>query len=252
MPPSLKERLKNGEKLVGTLVTLPSPEVAEIMALVGFDYVWIETEHAPTDFVQAQLMIQAVGGRCPCLVRIVENRESWIKKALDTGCSGVVVPLVMSAAEAKSAVDCCLYPPAGRRSVGIARAHEYGMSFQDYVERANEEVVIVVQVEHRVAVENIQSILGVPGIDAIFIGPYDLAASFGLPGEITHPEVQQAVEEVKGRCQKAAIPVGIFTNDSQAAKRFMDEGFTLIALGLDSIYLWRAARAALGQLRQGT
>ncbi|MBP1727350.1 MAG: rhmA 1, partial [Deltaproteobacteria bacterium] len=85
MSPSLKERLKGGETLVGTLVTLPSPEIAEIMALVGFDYVWIETEHAPTDFVRAQMMIQAVGGRCPCLVRIVENRESWIKKALDTG-----------------------------------------------------------------------------------------------------------------------------------------------------------------------
>jgi len=249
MSPSLKERLKGGETLVGTLVTLPSPEIAEIMALVGFDYVWIETEHAPTDFVQAQMMIQAVGGRCPCLVRIVENRESWIKKALDTGCSGIVVPLVMSAAEAKSAVDCCLYPPAGRRSVGIARAHDYGMSFQDYVKRANDEVVVVIQVEHRAAVESIESIVAVPGIDAVFIGPYDLSASFGMPGEITHPQVQQAIAEVKRRCDKAGIPVGIFTGDSRAAQQYIKEGFRLIALGLDSIYLWNAAKAALDQLK---
>lgn len=252
MPPSLKARLKGGETLVGTLVTLPSPEIAEIMALVGFDYVWIETEHAPTDFVQAQMMIQAVGNRCPCLVRIVENRESWIKKALDTGCSGVVVPLVKSAPEAKSAVDWCLYPPTGGRSVGIGRAHDYGMSFQDYVKRANDEVVVVIQVEHRAAVENIEAILAVPGIDVVFIGPYDLSASFGIPGEISHPQVQQAIDAVKGRCDEAGIPAGIFTTDSRAAKQYIQEGFRFIALGLDSIYLWSAAKAALDGVRGPT
>jgi 2-keto-3-deoxy-L-rhamnonate aldolase RhmA len=249
MRDSLKARLKRGETIVGTLVTLPSPEIAEIMALVGFDYLWIETEHAPTDFVQAQMMIQAVGNRCPCLVRIVENRESWIKKALDTGCSGVVVPLVMSAAEAKRAVDCCLYPPAGRRSVGIARAHDYGMSFHNYVQRANEEIATVIQVEHREAVENIESIVAVPGIDAVVIGPYDLSASFGMPGEITHSQVQQAIGEVKRWCDKTGIPAGIFTSDSSAAKQYIEDGFRLIALGLDSIYLWKAAKAALDQLK---
>ncbi|HVO83027.1 MAG TPA: aldolase/citrate lyase family protein [Syntrophobacteria bacterium] len=249
MPPSLKARLAGGETLVGTLVTLPSSEIAEIMALVGFDYVWIETEHAPTDLVQAQMMIQAVGNRCPCLVRIVENRESWIKKALDTGCSGIVVPLVMSAAEAKSAVDWCRYPPAGTRSVGIARAHDYGMSFQNYVKKANDEVVVVIQVEHRAAVENIEAILAVPGIDAVFIGPYDLSASFGMPGEISHPQVQRAIDAVKRRCDKVGVPAGIFTTDSRAARRYMEDGFSLIALGLDSIYLWSAAKGALDAVR---
>jgi 2-keto-3-deoxy-L-rhamnonate aldolase RhmA len=252
MPPSLKARLKSGEILVGTLATLPSPAIAEIMALVGFDYVWIETEHAPTDLVQAQMMIQAVGNRCPCLVRIVENRESWIKKALDTGCSGIVVPLVMSAAEAKTAVDWCRYPPAGKRSVGIARAHDYGMSFQDYVNKANDEVVVVIQVEHKAAVENIEAILAVPGIDAVFIGPYDLSASFGMPGDISHPEVQQAIDAVKHQCDKVGIPAGIFTTDSRAARQYIEDGFRLIALGLDSIYLWSAAKAALDAVRGPT
>jgi 2-keto-3-deoxy-L-rhamnonate aldolase RhmA len=249
VPQDLKARLRRGETLIGTLVTVPSPEVAELMALAGFDYVWIEMEHAPTDFVRAQMMIQAVGGRCPSLVRIVENREAWIKKALDTGCSGIVIPLVMSAAEAKSAVDCCLYPPAGTRSVGIARAHDYGMSFRHYVKRANEEIVIVIQVEHRAAVENIGSIVAVPGIDAIFVGPYDLSGSFGVPGEITHPEVQRAVGEVKRHCDTAGLPVGIFAEESGAAKRYINEGFRLIALGLDSAYLWKAAKAALDAIK---
>jgi 2-keto-3-deoxy-L-rhamnonate aldolase RhmA len=197
-------------------------------------------------------MIQAVGGRCPCLVRIADHGESWIKKALDTGCSGIVVPLVISAGEAKSAVACCLYPPAGRRSVGIARAHGYGMSFQEYVQRANDEVVIVIQVEHRTAVGNIESILAVPGIDAVFVGPYDLSASFGRPGEITHPEVQQAIEEVKRQCRRAGVPAGIFTTDSGAAKRYIEEGFRLIALGLDSVYLWQAAKADLDSVRNAS
>jgi len=249
MPQDLKARLKRGETLVGTLVTFPSPEVAELMALAGFDYVWIEMEHAPTDFVQAQLMIQAIGGRCPSLVRIVENREAWIKKALDTGCSGIVVPLVMSAAEARTAVDCCLYAPAGRRSVGMSRAHGYGMSFQDYVKRANDQIVIVIQIEHRAAVENMESILAVPGIDAVVIGPYDLSASFGVPGELAHPEVQQAIGAVKHHCDTAGIPAGIFADDSRAAKRYLNEGFRLIALGLDAVYLWRAAKAALDEIK---
>jgi 2-keto-3-deoxy-L-rhamnonate aldolase RhmA len=104
-------------------------------------------------------------------------------------------------------------------------------------------------VEHRAAVENIEAILAVPGIDAVFIGPYDLSASFGMPGDISHPQVKQAIDAVKRRCDKAGIPVGIFTTDSRAARQHIEDGFRLIALGLDSIYLWSAAKAALDELR---
>jgi len=246
---TLKTRLKEGEALVGTLVTLASTDVAEIISLVGFDYVWIETEHAPTDFLQAQMMIQAVGGRSPCLVRIPENKAVWFKKALDIGCDGVVVPQVKSATEAQEAVAHCLYPPDGQRSVGISRAHNYGLAFQDYVSRVNEELLIVLQVEHIEGVRNIESIVAVPGISAIFVGPFDLSGSLGLLGQITHPQVQEAIDEIAQHCQAAGVPLGIFAVDAQAAKVAIEQGFRLIALSMDSFFLWQAAQAALAEVR---
>lgn len=249
MANNFKERLKNGEILAGPLVTLASPEVAEIMALAGFDYLWIETEHATTNFAQAQLMIQAVGGRCPCLVRIPENKEVWFKKALDTGCDGIVVPQVKSAAEARAAVECCLYPPAGRRSVGVSRAHGYGMTFQDYVDRINAELVIVLQVEHIEGVRNVESIVRVAGIDAIFVGPFDLSGSMHRLGQIADPEVREAIETVRRHCRQAGLPVGIFAVDTDFARQSIQAGFNLLALGMDTFYLWQSARAALRQIR---
>ena len=246
---SFKTRLRNGEALIGSLVTLSSPDVAEIMALVGFDYLWIDMEHAPIDFAHVQAMIQAVGGRCPCLVRVPENSEVWIKKALDTGCDGIIVPQVKSAAEAKEAIACCLYSPAGKRSVGIARAHGYGMSFQDTVHKANEDLMIVLQVEHIEGVRNIESIVNVPGIDVIFIGPFDLSGSLGVLGQVDHPQVQEAIEEIHRHCAEARVPAGIFVVDAESAKLSIEEGFSLIALSMDSFYLWKSAKAALDKAR---
>jgi 2-keto-3-deoxy-L-rhamnonate aldolase RhmA len=244
-----KARLKNRETLVGPLVTIASTDVAEIMSLVGFDYLWIDTEHGPADSVHAQMLIQAAAGRCPCLVRIQENKEVWFKKALDTGCDGIVVPQVRSAAEAKRAIEWCLYPPAGERSVGVTRAHDYGMSFQEYVRTVNDELTIVLQVEHADGVRNIESIVDVPGIDAILIGPFDLSGSLNLLGQIAHPQVQEAIGEIRCHCERAGVPVGIFAVDAEAAIDAIEQGFTLIALGLDTMYLWTSAKAALDAVR---
>jgi 2-keto-3-deoxy-L-rhamnonate aldolase RhmA len=249
MVKGFKARLRNRETLVGPLVTITATEIAEIMSLVGFDYLWIDTEHGPADYVHAQMLIQAAAGRCPCLVRIPENKEVWFKKALDIGCDGIVVPQVRSAAEAKNAIEWCLYSPAGGRSVGITRAHNYGMSFQEYVRAVNDELTIVLQVEHVDGVRNIESIVGVPGIDAILIGPFDLSGSLNLLGQITHPQVQEAIEEIRRHCERAGVPVGIFAVDAEAALDAIEQGFTLIALGLDSMYLWKSAKAALDTVR---
>ncbi len=246
---SLKTRLRNRETLVGPLVTLASPDVAEIMAFVGFDYLWIETEHAPTDFVQAQMMVQAVGGRCPCLVRIPANEEVWVKKALDIGCDGIVVPQIRSAEQVKAVVEWCLYPPAGKRSVGISRAHDYGMSFQEYVEKANAALAIVIQVENVEAVQDIQAIVGVPGIDAVFVGPFDLSGSLGVLGQINHPDVQEAITVVKRHCRDVNVPMGIFALDAPSARQAIGDGFCLIALSMDSVFLWQSAKVALEQVR---
>jgi len=249
MEHDLKSRLARGDTLVGPLLTLPSPEIAEIMSSVGFDYLWIETEHAPMNFAQAQMMIQAVGGRCPCVVRVPENGEVWIKRVLDIGWDGIVIPQIRSAAEAEEAIRCCLYPPAGKRGIGIGRAHGYGMSFQDYVAVANERLAIILQVEHVDGVRNIGSIVNTPGIDAILIGPYDLSGSLGLLGQVDHPRVREAIREITLQCQAARVPVGIFAGDAQAARRYVADGATLIAMGLDVLYLWKSAKQALDEVR---
>jgi 2-dehydro-3-deoxyglucarate aldolase/4-hydroxy-2-oxoheptanedioate aldolase len=230
---------------------MPSLEVAEIMACVGFDYLWIETEHAPMDFVHAQSLIQAVGGRCPCLVRIPDKQEVWVKKALDIGCDGIVVPQIRSAAEAREIVEWSLYPPDGRRSVGVSRAHSYGMSFQDTVDTVNDELVIVLQAEHTDAVQNIVSIAQVPGIAAVLIGPFDLSGSLGVLGEVDHPRVLGAIETVRQHCQAAGLPLGIFAADVAMAREYIDQGFRLIALSMDAIFLWQSAQAALTEVRAG-
>jgi len=248
---NMKQRLRQHQPLIGTLITIPSPDVAEIMARVGFDYLWIETEHAAMDVAHAQSLIQAVGGRCPCLVRIPDKDEVWVKKALDTGCDGIVVPQIRSADEARQIVAWSLYPPDGRRSVGVSRAHGYGMAFQDYVETVNDELVIVLQAEHTDAVENIAAIVEVAGVHAVLIGPFDLSGSLGVLGQTDHPRVLEAIDTVRRHCQEAGMPLGIFAADVAMARRYIEQGFTLIALGMDAFFLWQSAQEALERCRQG-
>jgi 2-dehydro-3-deoxyglucarate aldolase/4-hydroxy-2-oxoheptanedioate aldolase len=246
---NLKERITQGEPLIGSLVTMGDADVAEVMARVGFDYLWIETEHAPMGLERAQSLLQAVGGRCPCLVRIPEKGEVWVKKALDTGCDGIVVPQIRSADEARQIVAWSLYPPAGQRSVGVSRAHGYGMAFQEYVDRVNDDLVIVLQAEHVEAVQNIESIVEVPGIDAVLVGPFDLSGSLGVLGQTDHPRVLEAIDMIRSHCQAAGMPLGIFAADTATAKRYLDQGFSLIALSMDAFFLWQSAREALTRVR---
>jgi 2-keto-3-deoxy-L-rhamnonate aldolase RhmA len=248
---TFKTRLKQREVLLGPIVTLGSTEVAEILSKVGFDWLWIEMEHAPTGLARVQEMIQATGGRVPCLVRAPWNDSVWIKRILDTGCDGIVIPQIRNAAEAREAVSSCKYPLEGTRSVGIARAQGYGMTLQDYIEHANDRLIVVLQAEHIDAAHNIDSILDVSGFDAVLIGPYDLSASMGIKGQTSHPDVQQAIRKIKGACADRQIPIGLFAVDTDVAKNQINSGCTLIALGVDAMYLWKSAKQAIGDLRQG-
>jgi 2-dehydro-3-deoxyglucarate aldolase/4-hydroxy-2-oxoheptanedioate aldolase len=247
--PGLKERLIARETLIGSIVSTPCLDVAELMARVGFDYLWVETEHSPMGPVDAQAVVQAIGGRCPCLMRIPDKQEVWVKKALDIGCDGIVVPHIRSAAEARQIVEWSLYPPDGQRSVGISRAHGYGITLQETIDTANDDLVIVLQAEHADAVKNIASIAQVPGIAAVLIGPYDLSGSLGVLGEIDHPRVLEAIETVRHHCQAWEVPLGIFTTDAAKARMYIEEGFSLIALSMDAFFLWQSAQAALAEAR---
>jgi 2-dehydro-3-deoxyglucarate aldolase len=244
-----RTRLLAGELLVGPVVTLPTPEVAEILAGLGFDWLFIDAEHAPIGFRDAQILLQAAGIGCPCLVRVPDGEEVWIKHALDIGAAGVIVPQVHSAEQAERVVRLCKYPPDGSRGVGVARAQGYGSRFNQYVASANEQVVVVIQAESAEAVRNIESIVQVAGVDAVLVGPYDLSASLGKAGELSDPTVVDAIAAVKASCLDAGMRLGVFGADASAVRALIEEGFSLIAVGIDTLFLSRAASEALLQLR---
>jgi 2-keto-3-deoxy-L-rhamnonate aldolase RhmA len=245
----LRERLLEGDLLVGTIVTLPTPEVSEILATAGFDWLFVDVEHAPMGFRDAQVILQAAGNVCPCLVRVPAGEEIWIKKALDIGAAGVIVPQVHAAAQAERIVGLCKYPPEGSRGVGVARAQGYGSRLNEYIATANEQLAVVIQAESEEAVRNIDSIVRVPGVDAIFIGPYDLSSSLGKPGAVTDPEVTGAIAAVRESCSNAGVALGAFGVDALAVQPFIEQAFTLIAVGIDTLYLSRAARDVLSGIR---
>ena len=239
---NFRDRLRKRDLLIGIILTLPAPELAEICADAGFDWLFLDMEHGQLDLKDVQRMCQAVGHRCPCLVRIPANEEAWIKRALDIGVSGLIVPQVKTAEETARAVAPSKYPPEGQRSVGITRAHRYGTQFQEYVNTANQETAIVIQVEHIDSVRNVDRIIEVPGCDAIFIGPYDLSASLGKTGQIGDPEVQQAIARVKSACAAKNFPAGIFVRDFKMARSAAEEGYSLLAVGMDITLFSAAAR----------
>jgi 2-keto-3-deoxy-L-rhamnonate aldolase RhmA len=241
--------LKDNELLLGTVVTLASPEVAEVLSAAGFDWLFIDAEHGPLDALAIQRILQAAGST-PCLVRLARGDEVSIKKALDVGAAGIIAPMINSADQAAEVVRHAKYSPLGTRGVGVGRAHGYGLKFQEYVSRANDETVVVVQAEHIDAVNNIEAIVQVPGVDAMLVGPYDLSASLGRLGEVTHPDVIAAIERVTQVCRAANMPLGIFGMTAEAVRPYIDRGYTLLAVSIDTVLLGTAARQLLVQVKR--
>lgn len=247
---AFRTRLRQRDSLIGPLISLGSPEVAEIFALLGYDWMWIDLEHTPLSLERAQSHIQAIAGRAGTIVRVPWNGPVYIKHALDLGCDGVMVPQVRTAEEARQAVAASKYPPSGIRSVGIARAQQYGLTLQEYVTGANDRVAVILQIEHVDAIPNISDILQVPGVDGIIVGPYDLSASMGMPGQINHPDVVAVIDSIATECKKCEIAWGAFAPGVASAKAHISRGATLIALGTDTIHLGNAARSALAEIKQ--
>lgn len=249
MQDHFRDRLKRFELLLGTMVTLPNPAVAEILAAVGYDWLFVDGEHGPLEIGDVLGILRAVDHRIPCLVRVAATDEAAIKRVLDIGATGVIVPQVNSAEQAAAVVRYARYAPEGARGVGLARAHGYGFRFPEYLAEANQRVVVVVQAEHIQAVDNIESIVRVPGVDAVLLGPYDLSASLGCTGELDHPQVIAAIDRVTSVCRQAKMPLGHFGVSTGAIKPMIDRGYTLITAGVDTLFLGSAAKRMLGELR---
>jgi 2-dehydro-3-deoxyglucarate aldolase len=249
MTNTFRKRLIDGELLIGTMVTLPTPSAAEILAEVGFDWLFIDGEHGPLETGDILAILQAVGHRVPCVVRVPAGDEVPIKKVLDLGASGIIVPQVNTAQQAEDVVRFARYAPQGGRGVGLARAHGYGMRFQEYLASANDLVAVIVQAEHATAVENIDAIVKVPGVDAIQLGPYDLSASLGKMGMIDDPIVTGAIDRITSACQSVGMAKGHFGVNAAAVQPYIEQGYTLITVGVDTLFLGAAAKKALAQLR---
>lgn len=241
--------LKTGKTLWGTLVSLAAPEITEIFADAGYDWLFIDMEHAPLEARDVQRILQAGGENIAGIIRLPANDPVWIKKAMDIGPAGIMLPLVNTAEDARNAVRWSKYPPRGTRSVGVGRVHRYGAELQKVIDTANETTTLVIQVEHITAVENINAIVEVEGIDAILIGPYDLSASMGIPGKVSDPSVQAAIEKVRAACAKKQIPLGIFTASIPYARECARNGFQLIAVGTDTLMLVESSRRMLAELK---
>jgi 2-keto-3-deoxy-L-rhamnonate aldolase RhmA len=223
--------------LAGTLLSISAPQIAEIISDSGFDWVLIDMEHSSISLESVQNALQIMGDKILKIVRVPGNDEIWIKRVLDTGCDGILVPMVNSAAEALKVIQYSKYPLTGKRSVGLSRAHSFGPGFSNYVENANRDVVVMIQIEHREAVQNIDEILKVEGIDSVFIGPYDLSASMGLTGQLGHPEVRAAISLIRDKCRQEGMPYGIFGMTPDSLIPELKSGCTFLLCGVDTAIL---------------
>lgn len=235
--------------LSGTLLSLSAPQVAEIISDSGFDWVLIDMEHSAISLESVQNALQIMGDKILKIIRVPGNDEIWIKRVLDTGCDGILVPMVNSAAEALKVIQYSKYPLTGRRSVGLSRAHSFGPGFGDYVENANSDLVIMIQIEHIKGVENIDEILKVTGIDSVFIGPYDLSASLGLTGQLGHPDVKAAIQTIKDKCRQAGMPYGIFGMTAESLIPEVNDGCTFLLCGVDAAILVNSYKDLLKVLK---
>ncbi len=248
----LKTKLAQSELTIGSWVTLGHTAIAEIMSSAGFDWLVLDMEHSVLELNEIQTIIQVLDGKqCPAIVRLTSNHPDQIKRVMDAGATGVMVPMIKSAADAEAAVNGVYYPPRGQRGVGLARAQGYGASFPAYQQWLESNAVIVAMIEHVDAVDAIDAILAVPGIDAYIIGPYDLSGSMGRPGELNHPDVQAAIAQVLQAGQRANKPGGIHViePDPDALQQRIKEGFNFLGYGLDIRILDSICRNHLKTIR---
>lgn len=246
-----KRALAEKRQQIGLWCSLPGSYAAEIVAPSGFDWLLFDTEHSPGDVLTVLPQLQAVAAYdVSPVVRPASNDAVLIKRYLDIGAQTLLIPYVQNREEAEAAASAMRYPPAGIRGVsGLTRATRFGR-VTGYARRAEEELCLLVQLETRAAVEALEAIAQVDGVDGVFIGPADLAASLGYPGEPGHPEVVAAVDDAIHRLAALGKPSGILTPDITFASRCIELGTTFTAVGVDAGLLARGTEALAAKFRQ--
>jgi 4-hydroxy-2-oxoheptanedioate aldolase len=243
----VKEKLKRGEPALGAWLSLPSVPSARIMARLGFDWLVVDMEHSAQNPVLMADMVATIAdaGTCAPIVRVPVNSVEWFKWALDGGAWGVVVPMVNSREEAQRAVECTKYPPLGARSIGgTFGPYGFGITnWPEYARTANDEILVIIQIESRQGLQQLDEILSVPGIDVAFVGPNDLHAQIGLTpsSDGAEPEFMEALERIKAAAHKYHLATGIFSDNGEAAAARVRQGFQMISAATDISSLISAA-----------
>jgi 2-dehydro-3-deoxyglucarate aldolase len=243
----IRNRLRNGGRSVGSWIQIPHPSVAEIMGQAGYDWVAVDLEHGSISVDQLPDLFRALelGGTLP-LARVAQGATKDVKQALDAGAGGVIVPMIESGAQLIAIRDACQWPPAGRRGVGFARANLFGKHFDSYREEA-QAPLLVAMIEHVKAVDSLQEIVSVPGLDALMIGPYDLSASIGCTGQFDHPEFKTALLRIRAQAEAQGLPCGVHVvaPSREELQQRISEGYRFIAYSIDAAMLIHAAQFAL-------
>lgn len=250
---TLRKRIKAGELTLGSWITIGHPNVAEILANAGFDWLVIDIEHNPIDISTVQSLITTIQSKgVAAFVRVSKNEEVVIKHVLDAGADGIIVPMVCSKSDAIQAVDYAKYPPIGKRGVGLARAQQYGKGFETYKKWVAEDLVVIAQIEHIDGINNLEEIISVPGIDGTIIGPYDLSGSMGMPGEFEKPVVKDALTKYIDICNRHNFPMGFHVVNTAPAniQEKIEEGYRFIAYGTDFLFMGDTAAKGMGELRK--
>jgi len=250
---TVKQQLREGRATVGSWLTLPDPVAALQMTTVGFDWLNIDLEHSSIDFRTAAIMCQMIAqaGSTP-LMRVPWSTNENVKKALDSGAMGIIFPMQNTRAQVEQSVEWTLYPPKGIRGFGPTLAViGHRTDTRTYFENANDQILIVVQIEQVEAVENVDEILSVPGVDVALIGPNDLSASMGLSPFESHddPRFIETVAHIRERCVAHGVAPGIYAGTPEIGRQRLDEGFRFVGVSDEAGHMLSGAKAALAQLR---
>ncbi len=248
----IREKLLAGTVTLGSWIMTGNEAAAEILANAGYEWLGIDGEHTSIETDKIERLCRATHGRGPAmLVRVRECDTLAIRRALDCGAEGVIVPLVNNADQAREAVAAAKFPPAGVRGYAFCRASNWGDDFDEFARHTNDHITVVVMIESKEAIENIDDILAVEGVDGTFVGPYDLSGSYGIPGQLQHPTVIEARRRVLDACAGAGKAAGLHIARStpESVEQTIDEGFTFICLGMDTVFLSTTARNTLAAAR---
>ena len=249
----LKARLAAGKTAVGLLVSMPSVHATQVLAAAGFDWLFFDMEHGPIGIELVHAMIAATNGtRCAPIVRVPWNVHWLAKPVLDAGAMGIIFPMIRSAADAEQAVRAVRYPPAGERGFGPFYAPaRFGLTMQTYADPADREILCILLIEHKDAIQDIDAILAVPGVDACLIAPFDLAMSYGYRDGPAHDEVQAGIARAEQAIAASPVHLGGLALTGEIANAMIGRGYRLILTGFDTLLLQRAAGEILGAIDRG-